>query len=174
VRQDALVRVERLTDVQDAEVEGALADVLVDCVVGGASVGFVMPFGYDEARQWWREALREPDGVTWIARLDDARVVGVVRLMLVTKPNGKHRAEVAKLLVHRDARGQGCAASLMSALEAGARKLGRTVLTLDTQTGSVAETLYERRGWHRVGVINDYAANPDGRLAPTTFMAKYL
>jgi GNAT superfamily N-acetyltransferase len=155
-------------------VETGLADVLVDCVAGGASVGFVTPFGHDEARQWWREALRDPYGLTWVAIQDDGRIVGVVRLMLATQPNGTHRAEVSKLLVHRDARGQGCAAQLMSAVEEGARELGRSVLTLDTQTGSPAEGLYERRGWRRVGVIDDYATTPDGQLAPTTIMAKRL
>jgi GNAT superfamily N-acetyltransferase len=158
----------------DREVERGLADVLVDCVAGGASVGFVGTLGPDEAQRWWRDALRDPHGVTWIACQDDGRVVGVVRLMLATQPNGGHRAEVSKLLVHRDARGQGVAGRLMSAVEVGARELGRHVLTLDTQTGSVAESLYERLGWQRVGVIEDYATTPDGRLAPTTIMAKHL
>ncbi len=151
-----------------------LADVLVDCVAGGASVGFVAPFGHDEAQSWWRSALADPGTVTWVAREDSGRVVGVVRLVLAGQANGRHRAEVSKLLVHRDARGLGCAGLLMSAVEDGALSLGRTLLTLDTQTGSVAEGLYSRRGWKVVGVIDDYALTPDGRLAPTTLMAKQL
>jgi GNAT superfamily N-acetyltransferase len=172
MRQDVAMRVEQLVEIDG--VEDALADVLVDCVAGGASVGFLAPLDRGEARRWWRAALRDPDGLTWVARRDDGRIVGVVRLVLSTEHNGRHRAEVAKLLVHRDARGQGCASLLMSAVEDGARRLGRNVLVLDTQTGSPAEGHYEHWGWQRVGVIDDYALTPDGRLAPTTIMAKHL
>ena len=90
------------------------------------------------------------------------------------QPNARHRAEVAKLLVHRDARGLGCATALLTALEETAHTLGRHVLVLDTQTGSTAERLYRRRGWQLVGTVDNYAAMPDGRLAPTTFMTKHL
>src|SRR5689334_6486363 len=113
-----------------------LAERLVECVEGGGSVGCGAPFGHGEARQWWRCALADPGSVTWVAR-HDGRVVGVVRLVLAGQANGRHRAEVSKLLVHRDARGLGCAGLLMSAVEDGALSLGRTLLTLDTQTGSV-------------------------------------
>jgi GNAT superfamily N-acetyltransferase len=170
----SFVRVELLTDVDSPAVADELGEVLADCVAGGASVGFLAPFGRDEARRWWAEALPDPDAVTWVAREDGGRIVGVVRLVLARQPNGTHRAEVVKLLVHRDARGRGCAARLMAALEDGARGLGRTVLTLDTQTGSPAESLYLRRGWRHVGVIEDYALTTDGVLAPTTIMAKHL
>ena len=81
---------------------------------------------------------------------------------------------MAKLLVHRDARGLGCATALLTALEETAHTLGRHVLVLDTQTGSTAERLYRRRGWQLVGTVDNYAAMPDGRLAPTTFMTKHL
>jgi GNAT superfamily N-acetyltransferase len=168
------MRVERLTDVDDPMVHEGLADVLMDCVAGGASIGFLASLEHDEATKWWQETVREPHSITWIARQDDERVVGVVRLILAMLPNSMHRATVVKLLVHRDARGQGCASRLMSALEDGARQLGRSLLILDTHTGSPAEAMYERWGWQRVGVIQDYAAIPDGRLIPTTYMAKYL
>ncbi len=167
------MRVERLTSADDVVVDD-LADVLVDCVAGGASVGFVAPLGQDAARAWWAGALRDPDARTWVARGDGGRVVGVVRLLPAPQPNARHRAEVAKLLVHRDARGRGCAAALMAALEDGALRLGRTLLVLDTQTGSPAEGWYARRGWHRVGTIDDYAVAPDGGLTSTTIMAKRL
>lgn len=168
------MRVERLTDVDDRKVHEGLADVLLDCVAGGASIGFLASLGREEAAAWWQETVREPHSATWIARQDDGRVVGVVRLILAALPNSVHRATVAKLLVHRDARGQRCASNLMSALEEGARRLGRSLLILDTHTGSPAEAMYERWGWQRVGVIQDYAAIPDGRLVPTTYMAKHL
>ncbi len=168
------MRIELLSADRSAAVETGLAAVLVDCVAGGASIGFLDGLGDDEARAWWRRALAEPDTLTWAAWNDDGRIVGAVRLALATQPNARHRAEVAKLVVHRDARGLGCASALMSALEEAAGALGRRVLVLDTQTGSLAEGLYQRRGWERVGTIEDFAATPDGRLASTTFMTKRL
>jgi GNAT superfamily N-acetyltransferase len=168
------MRIELLGAAQASAVDAALATLLVDCVAGGASVGFLADLSHDEARAWWRRALPEPDCLTWAAWNDDGRIVGAVRLTLATQPNARHRAEVAKLLVHRDARGRGCASALMSALEEAARELGRHVLVLDTQTGSLAEGIYQRRGWQRVGTIEDFAATPDGRLASTTFMTKRL
>jgi GNAT superfamily N-acetyltransferase len=166
------VRIELLGAERASTVEVGLAEVLLDCVAGGASVGFLAGLTRDDAVAWWRAALRDPHTLTWVARDDDGRVLGTVRLVLATLPNGTHRGEVAKLLVHRDGRGRGCAKSLMTTLEDAARRLGRTVLVLDTQTGSLAEGLYQRWGWQRVGVVEDYAAAPDGRLEPTTIMTK--
>ena len=34
-----------------------LAEILAACVLDGASVGFVLPFGVDEARAWWRDKV---------------------------------------------------------------------------------------------------------------------
>ncbi|WP_436500886.1 N-acetyltransferase family protein [Actinokineospora sp. HUAS TT18] len=161
------MRVETTADPADA---AGLADVLLDCVAGGASVGFLDDLNREAATEWWLAALAQPDTVTWVAK-DAGRVVGCVRLLLVGNPNGAHRAEVAKLLVHRDARGQGVAGKLLDALETTARDLNRTLLILDTHTGSPAESLYERRGWKRVGTVEDYAATPDGTLIATTFMS---
>ncbi|MEO6714808.1 MAG: GNAT family N-acetyltransferase [Mycobacteriales bacterium] len=152
---------------------GDLAEVLVDCVDGGASVGFEAPLPVETAREWWRKTMQDSSALTWIAS-SAGRVVGVVRLLPSGYPNGRHRAEVAKLLVHRDARGRGVATSLMHHLETGAIERGRWLLILDTQTGSPAERLYEKWGWQRLGVLEDHAYSPDGRLAPTTFMSKRL
>lgn len=129
---------------------------------------------HDRARAWWRDALADSDVLTWVARDETARVVGTVRLPLATQDNGPHRAEVVKLLVHRDARGKGCASALMAALEDTARSVGRSVLVLDTQTGSVAEGIYAQRDWRRVGTVDDFAVTPDGVLASTTIMVKHL
>jgi GNAT superfamily N-acetyltransferase len=107
--------------------------------------------------------------------MDDAGAVrGCVRLDLGAPANGQHRAEVSKLLVHRSSRGAGVASALMGAAEAAAARRGRPLLLLDTQSGSPAERLYERQGWSVVGVVADYAALPDGRLAGTTIMVKRL
>lgn len=158
---------------QAASVELGLADVLVDSVAGGACVGFLDPLSHEHARAWWHDALREPNSKTWIAH-HDGWIVGTVRLLLATAPNGRHRAEVTKLLVHSAVRGRGYARALMEAVEDGARRLGRKLLVLDAQSGSLAEQLYEKWGWRPVGVVEDYALTPDGRLASTTFMTKRL
>jgi len=147
----------------------------VDCVAGGASVGFLDPLDPAEAQAWWRRTLADPQTMTWVGRdVQTGRIVGTVRLILAGLPNAPHRAEVSKLLVHRSQRGRGAGSALMSTVEEAARRLGRTTLILDTQTGSLAEGLYERRGWERVGVVEDHALTPDGKLAPTTIFTKRL
>lgn len=169
------MRIELLVSAQPDEVAVGCADVLVDCVAGGASVGFLDPLDRAEARAWWRRTLADPLALTWVARDDGTgRIVGTVRLILAGLPNATHRAEVSKLLVHRSQRGRGTGGALMSTVEEAARELGRTTLILDTQTGSPAEGLYERRGWERVGVVEDHALTPDGKLAPTTILTKRL
>ena len=149
----------------------ALARLLVDSVAGGASVGFLDPLTEQASRDWWADVLA--GGVTLLA-LEGGRVVGCVRLEPAHLPNSAHRAEVSKLLVHREARGRGVATALLAAVEDEARRLGRTLLVLDTQTGSHAEHLYRRRGWTDVGTIPDYAGAPDGTLVATTIFCKQL
>ena len=148
-----------------------LAEVLVDCVEGGASVGFLAGVTVDEATAFWRGAL--PGATTLVARLDGI-VVGCVQLRPAPLPNSPHRAEVAKLLVHRGARGRGVASALMVRLEQEALTQGRWLLVLDTETGSAAQGLYEASGWQVLGVVEDHAMRPEGRLAPTTFLVKRL
>ncbi|MDF2144843.1 GNAT family N-acetyltransferase [Knoellia sp. p5-6-4] len=162
-----------IEDISPSLLDG-LAEVLADCVEGGASVGFLAPFTAEAARAWWGHALRDPDTLTWVATDEAGAVRGCVRLDLGAPANGQHRAEISKLLVHRRARGAGVATALMDAAEAEAARRGRSLLLLDTQCGSPAERLYARQGWSVVGVVDDYAALPDGRLAGTTIMAKRL
>ncbi|WP_447004019.1 GNAT family N-acetyltransferase [Saccharothrix isguenensis] len=151
-----------------------LADVLLDVVEGGASVGFLGPLSRDEAVEWWR-ALAAPVAngvlVLWVAR-DGERVLGTVQLRFAAMPNGAHRAEVAKLLVHRDARRAGLGRALLDVAERAAAERGVTLLVLDTETGSAAEPLYRRAGWTEVGVIPDYATDPTGVPRPTTVFYK--
>jgi ribosomal protein S18 acetylase RimI-like enzyme len=101
-------------------------------------------------------------------------VVGTVQVVLALPPNQPHRAEIAKLLVHRSARRRNIAQLLMELAEAEARAEGKTLLVLDTVTGDNAERLYERLGWTRVGVIPGYALYPDGRPCDTTVFWKAL
>jgi acetyltransferase len=115
-----------------------------------------------------------PERADWTAKDDDGTVVGTVRLHLAAQANGRHRADVSKLLVHRGARRRGVARALLDALEAEALRRGRTLLMLDTETRSPAEELYLRCGWSRVAVVEGYLLSHRGTLDPTTFMSKQL
>ncbi|MGG7519189.1 N-acetyltransferase family protein [Allorhizobium undicola] len=152
----------------------ALAAILHDCVTGGASVGFMQPFTLEEAGAYWRTVQRAVacgESILLVARLRD-EVVGTVQLGLSTPPNQPHRADVKKLLVHGAARGKGVAGRLMAAVEAAAMQAGKRLLVLDTATGEPAEALYDHWGWHRAGVVPDYALFPDGRFCSTTIFYK--
>lgn len=156
-------------------IEG-LADVLVDCVDGGASVSFMQPMTRDKAVAFWQ---RVADGVAKGERAllaaDDAQgVCGTVQLILDLPENQPHRADVAKMLVHRRARRQGLGEALMRAAESTALACGRTLLVLDTVTGADAERLYARLGWQRVGEVPRYALMPHGGYCSTTFFYRDL
>ncbi|MFN8498426.1 MAG: GNAT family N-acetyltransferase [Anaerolineae bacterium] len=157
-------------------VMNGLVAVLQDSVDNGASVGFLPPLSADEARAYWTKALDQvADGerlllVAWC----DGRIVGTVALGLETRPNGSHRAEVQKLLVHSAYRRRGIAQALMAAVEDAARADGRKLLVLDTREGDAAETLYQRIGYTRLGSIPGYARNADGSFDPTVIFYRPL
>jgi GNAT superfamily N-acetyltransferase len=153
-----------------------LAVILADAVAGGASVGFLLPFSPLDAATWWRSIERDVarrDVVVIAARLE-RRVVGTAQLRLAQWPNGRHRAEVAKVLVHRSARRHGVATALMREIERIALVEGRTLLVLDTIAGSDAERLYSKLGWTRAAEIPQYAGMPDGELRPTVIFYRRL
>lgn len=155
----------------------ALADVLIDCVEGGASVSFMWPLSHDKARAFWRdvaEGVAHGERALLIAEDDAGAILGTVQLILSQPENQPHRADVAKMLVHRRARRQGVAQRLMATIEEVAHTEGKTVLVLDTVTGGDAERLYARAGWQRVGVVPNYALMPDGAFCGTTFYCKQL
>ncbi|MGN5352369.1 GNAT family N-acetyltransferase [Ralstonia sp. L16] len=155
----------------------ALADALVDCVEGGASVSFMGPLSQDKARAFWRgvaDGVARGERALLIAEDAAGAIHGTVQLVLAQPENQPHRADVAKMLVHRRARRQGLAQRLMAAIEDEARAEGKTVLVLDTVTGGDAERLYARAGWQRVGVVPNYALMPDGAFCGTTFFCKQL
>lgn len=155
----------------------ALAEVLVDCVAGGASVSFMQPLSHDKAQAFWRnvaEGVARNERALLIAEDERGAVLGTVQLILAQPENQPHRADVAKMLVHRRARRRGIAQQLMAALDDIARAEGKTVLVLDTVTGGDAERLYTRAGWQRVGTVPNYALMPDGALCGTTFFCKEL
>jgi ribosomal protein S18 acetylase RimI-like enzyme len=153
-----------------------LASVLADCVAGGASVSYMAPFTHADARaQFEAWAVEVEQGKRLLlAAFRDGEVVGTVQVVSATPPNQPHRADVAKLLVHRGARRRGVAQLLMERAETEARAEGKTLLVLDTVTGDDAERLYTRLGWTRVGVIPNYALYPDGRPCDTTVFWKAI
>lgn len=167
--------IRRMRHVSESDLEG-LVDVLVDCVDGGASVSFMRPFTRERATAFWRDVA---DGVESAKRVllvaEDTRgICGTVQLIVDLPENQPHRADLAKMLVHRRARRQGLGAALMRAAEAAATASGKTLLVLDTVTGGDAERLYERLGWRRVGTIPDYALFPDGGFCATTVFYRTL
>jgi GNAT superfamily N-acetyltransferase len=153
-----------------------LADVLVDCVEGGASVSFMSPFSREQALGFFRKvagSVAAGDTVLLAAWLD-GRIVGTVQLGLDTPPNQPHRADIKKMLVHRAARGRGIGALLIAAVEEEARRRGRWLLVLDTVPGENGHRLYLRAGWTQTGIVPDYALFPDGRPCDTAIMWKRL
>jgi GNAT superfamily N-acetyltransferase len=152
-----------------------LADVLVDCVEGGASVNFMLPMVRDTALRFWHKTIASVErGERTLLVAEDAHgIIGTVQLATDMPENQPHRADVAKLLVHRRARGAGVGRRLMEAVEEAAREQGRTVLVLDT-ANPAAERLYERLGWQRVGAVPYFCLMPDGAMSATTFFYKHL
>lgn len=154
-----------------------LCDVLVDCVEGGASVGFMSPYGHADAARYWDTVFPAvDDGGTLLFTAEDetGRILGTVQVGIRQFPNQPHRADLKKLLVHSEARGQGIARRMMERAEAEALRHGRVLLVLDTATGSPAEEVYRRLGWSAAGVVPGYALFPDGRYCSTTFYYKQL
>ena len=166
-------RLERVGDAQLAQ----LAALLIDCVEGGASVSFMHPLAEADARAFWQrvaDGVQRGERALLVAEDGAGTIVGTVQLVLDLPPNQPHRADVAKMLVHRRARRQGLGERLMRAAEATARACGRRLLVLDTVTGGDAERLYARLGWQRVGSIPDYALWPRGGLCATTVFYRAL
>ncbi|MDQ2674954.1 MAG: GNAT family N-acetyltransferase [Chloroflexota bacterium] len=154
-----------------------MSSVLIDCVEGGASVSFMAPLTRERADAFWRrvaEGVAAGDRLLVVAEDGAGEIVDTVQVVFAVPENQPHRGDVAKMLVRRSIRRQGLGAQLMRAAEDAALAAGRTLLVLDTVTGSDAERLYQRLGWSRVGVVPDYALWPDGRLCDTTFFYKRL
>jgi GNAT superfamily N-acetyltransferase len=151
-----------------------LARVLHDCVAGGASVGYVWPFELEDARRAYEGFADEVDAGRrlLLAAFDGDELVGTVQVVLAFPPNQPHRAEIARMLVHRGARRRGIAAQLLAAAEEEARRAGKTLLVLDAVTGGDAARLYEREGWTVVGEVPDFALYPDGTYCGTTYFWK--
>ena len=168
----------RLTEPYFESALDDLTEILHACVHTGASIGFILPFSREDARAYWQGRVR-PDlqsgALDLFVMYDEGRIQGTVQLIPANMPNQPHRADVAKLLVHPDARRRGYGRSLMEMLTARAAELGRTVLVLDTRSTDPSRILYESLGFQIAGEIPNYCRNPfEARLEPTTYMFKDL
>lgn len=164
-------------EVSAADIE-ALAEVIRAVVHDGASVSFILPFTHEDARAFWTGNVLPKvasGGRRLLIARSGGRIVGTVQLDLAMPPNQPHRAEVAKLLVHPDARRRGIGRALMIEVERIARDERRSLITLDTRTGDNAEPLYLSLGYHLAGVIPGYARGPHSpALEPTSILYKVL
>ena len=157
------------------ELDG-LCDVLIDCVEGGASVNFMWPMTRAKAAQFWQgvaTSLGRGERALIVAEDDRGEILGTVQAVWAPQENQPHRAEIAKMLVRRNARRHGVGAMVLAAAERAARDAGRTLLVLDTASAD-AERLYERGGWQRVGTVPRYALLPDGPFCQTVIFYKDL
>lgn len=169
------ITVRRLATVTDTQLE-QLTEVLLDCVAGGASVSFMSPLSREHARAFWQRVANDTArGARLLLVAEDAQgICGTVQLILDLPDNQPHRADLAKMLVHRRARRQGLGAKLMAAAESAARDAKRTLLVLDAVTDGDGARLYERLGWTRVGDIPNYALYPQGGFCSTTYYYREL
>jgi ribosomal protein S18 acetylase RimI-like enzyme len=168
------MNIRRITEANENEIHG-LADVLLDCVEGGASVSFMQPMQRDKALRFWRgvaQSASRGERVLLVAE-DEGRVLGTVQVVLEQPENQPHRGDVSKMLVLRSLRKQGLGEALMRAAEVAAAECGKTLLVLDTASDA-AMRLYERCGWQRVGTIPDYALLPQGGYCDTVYYYKRL
>ena len=166
-----ITRVERAAD----DIVDGLATLLMDAVASNAGISFMSDLTFDAAAAWWRGVLADasPRTVVLIAQ-DEQGIVGTVQLKPAWAPNQPHRGDVAKLIVHRRARGRGIAKTLMQAIDRQARDHDYTLLVLDTCRGGAAEQLYTSLGWTRVGEVPRFALNPDGTWCDTVFFYREL
>ena len=167
--------VRRLHILDEEDIAG-LAALLIDCVDDGAAVSFLHPLAPDEARDFWRQigAGIDRGARALLVAEDETGILGTVQLVLEQPENQPHRADLAKMLVHRRARRRGLGAALLNAAEELARDCGKSLLVLDTNEGSEAERLYTRAGWKRVGRIPNYSVLPRGGLHATVMYYKKI
>lgn len=168
------MNIRRISEANETDIQG-LADVLVDCVEGGASVSFMQPMTRDKALRFWQgvaQSATRGERVLLVAE-EEGKVLGTVQVVLEQPENQPHRGDVSKMLVLRAQRKRGLGEALMRAAEAAATASGKTLLVLDTASDS-AMRLYERCGWQRVGTIPDYALLPQGGYCDTVYYYKCL
>ncbi len=170
------IKIRCLEAIGDREIR-ELSDVLIDCVEAGASVGFMLPMSRAKAEAFWKNTSASvARGERLVLAAEDAvgTIAGTVQVILNQPENQPHRGDIAKMLVHRRVRRQGVGRALLAAAERSAINAGKTLLVLDTVTGSDAERLYARHDWQRCGEIPNYALWPNGTPCATTIFFKLL
>lgn len=153
-----------------------LVELLQDGVDSGASIGFLPPLTEEDGAAYFadvRADLAHGKKDLWVAQ-QDGRLVGMVQLAYELRANGRHRAEVQKLVVQTAARRQGIGRRLMERLERAARERGLRLLVLDTRQGDPSALLYERLDYTPAGTIPHYALSADGTTHTTRFFYKIL
>jgi ribosomal protein S18 acetylase RimI-like enzyme len=161
-----------LVESLNAATEQDLSHLLISVVEDGASIGFLPPLDYQEALHYWRDVI-QPGVKLWIAE-DNGIIVGTIQLHLVSKPNGRHRAEIAKLMVHPQHRRKGIAGLLMTTAEAAAAEADRELIVLDTRAGDPSNLLYLSLRYIEAGRIPYFARSADGELDATVLYYKKL
>lgn len=153
-----------------------LGEILSDAVNSGAGVSFMLPFSETQGAAYWTNQQAAVDaGAKFVfAALDGEMIAGTVTLDKAWPPNQPHRADISKMLVHRDYRRRGVGKLLLAALEAKARHLQLSLLTFDTVANSPAEAFYRNLGFTCIGYIPDYAMSPTGSLDATAIFYKRL
>ena len=172
----ASLTIEQLTFEQAQLAIKDLAALLQDTVESGAAVGFIPPLSCEDAHTYWAKTISDLSGesrILLVARVNQ-EIAGAAQLELAMRSNGRHRAEVQKVMVHRRFRQQGIGRALMIAIEDAARNAGRTLLVLDTRRGDTGEVLYRKLGYLRAGVIPNYALSANGELHDTVIMYRQL
>lgn len=159
-------------DQLEPAIQRQLTELLIRVVEDGASVGFLPPLSYDEASAYWEDVLG-PGVTLWVA-VQDGQAIGTVQLQCAMKANGRHRAEVAKLMVDPDSRRGGIGRALMLHLEPKAKDEGRTLLVLDTREGDPSNKLYQSLDYVQAGIIPDYAISSNGQLDGTVLYYKRI
>lgn len=167
---NSTVTIEQLLTIEESIDE--LSELLIQVVEDGASIGFLPPLDPSDSTSYWQNVLA-PDVILFVAKMNDI-IVGSVQLHLSTKPNGSHRAEIAKLMTHPNYRRNGIARSLMQKAEERALQEGRSLLVLDTREGDASNLLYTSMGYIQAGRIPSYAISANGALHATIFYYKII
>jgi ribosomal protein S18 acetylase RimI-like enzyme len=164
------VSIEQLLTIEESIDE--LSEMLIQVVENGASIGFLPPLDSSDSMLYWHNVVA-PDVILFVATMNDI-LVGSVQLHLSTKPNGTHRAEIAKLMTHPNYRRNGIARSLMHKAEERAMQEDRSLIVLDTREGDPSNLLYTSLGYIQAGRIPSYARSGNGELHATIFYYKII
>ncbi|REE81520.1 acetyltransferase (GNAT) family protein [Paenibacillus taihuensis] len=167
----SIIAIEEVHAINDT-ILSELSELLIAVVEDGASIGFLPPITELEAKQYW-EGVLAPDVLLFVARMN-GRIAGTVQLHLCMKPNGMHRAEIAKLMAHPDCRRNGIGRQLMLHAEEQAKQAGRSLLVLDTREGDPSNLLYTSIGYTLAGRIPSFARSAGGELDATMLYYKLI